>query len=60
MLQAAAIALAVHTVALVLIGGAAVRICRRLGLEPREVLVWFGLAERPPVHSRQRVRPQPA
>ena len=41
--------LVVHLIALAAISGAAIRLCGRLGLDPREVLVWFGLAEMPKI-----------
>ena len=47
----------VLVVAFALIAGVAARLCRRLGLDPLEVLWWFGLAEKPKIHSgRQRQR----
>ena len=48
--------LVVYLVALTVISGAAIRLCRRLGMDPREVLVWFGLAEMPKAHPFHRDR----
>jgi hypothetical protein len=46
MLLAACAALLVCALVLCVIAAAALRTCRRLGLDPLEVLLWLGLLER--------------
>jgi hypothetical protein len=58
-LVASLAALLVLVLAFGAITGVAVRLFRRLGIDPRVVLVWFGLAEAPRVHSGRRVHALP-
>jgi hypothetical protein len=58
MLLAAVVAALVCALVLCLVAAVALRVCKRLGLNPIEVLEWFGLAERPltvPRHRRRRL-----
>jgi hypothetical protein len=56
MVLSALAALLVCALVLCLIAAASLRICRRLGLDPIEVLLWLGLLERPLAVPRKRRR----